>query len=104
MFNLAKNLPLIIGHSLDKNESCWQILLTMKQILEIVCSTKITQGTCQYLEVKINEYLTALTEKFPKSMNPKHHFLLHYPSIMRKIGTLWNISYLRFESKNREGK
>lgn len=37
-------------------------------------------------------------------MKPKHHFLLHYPSIMRKIGPLWNICCLRFESKNREGK
>lgn len=57
MFILAKNLTMIIGHSIDENHSYWQILLTMKEILGIVCSTKVTQETCQILEVKINEYL-----------------------------------------------
>ena len=37
-------------------------------------------------------------------MKPKHHFMVHYPSIMQQIGPLWNICCMRFESKNREAK
>lgn len=37
-------------------------------------------------------------------MKPKHHFLIHYPTIMKFIGPLNRISCFRNESKNKEGK
>ena len=104
MLNLAKNLTLIIGNSVDETDEHWQIFSIMKDILDIVCSTKVHLRTCQVLKLKIEEYLNLLTEKFPNCLKPKHHFLIHYPSIMRQVGPLWPISCMRFESKNREGK
>ena len=104
MLNLVMNLNLIIGLSIDEDDDHWQLLLMLQEIIEIVCSTKITAQTPDLLELRITEYLTLLNNKFPNSLKPKHHFIVHYPSIMRKVGPLWNICCMRHESKNREGK
>ena len=104
MLNLAKNLALIIGNSVDETDEHWQLFSIMKDILDIVCSTKVHLRTCRVFKLKIEEYLTLLTEKFPNCLKLKHHFSIHYPSVMRQVGPLWPISYMKFESKNREGK
>lgn len=104
MLNLIRNLSLIIGSDIDTTDEHWQLVLSLQEILEILCNTKISADTPKTLESKIFEYLSLLTKKFPSSMKPKHHFLIHYPSIMQKVGPLWNICCLRFESKHREAK
>lgn len=38
------------------------------------------------------------------SLKPKHHFLVHYLSVILASGPRWNMSSMRFESKNRESK
>jgi len=37
-------------------------------------------------------------------LKPKHHFLVHYVSAIRKCGPLKNIWCMRFEAKHKEGK
>lgn len=105
MLNLIRNLNLIIGLSIPENDDHLNLILLLQEILQIVCSTKIKYDTPKLLELKIKEYLILLREKFPDyNLKPKHHFLLHYPSIMKKIGPLWNVCCMRFESKHQEGK
>ena len=104
MLNIVKHLNLIIGLSVDENDKCWKLLLDLQEILQTICSTKITLDTTDILEQKISDYLMLLNEIFPNSMKPKHLFALHYASVMRQVGPLWNICCMRFESKHREGK
>lgn len=49
-------------------------------------------------EVKIGP----LDQKTP--LKPKHHYLLHYPRVMMKMGPLRYVSAIRFEAKHREIK
>ena len=56
------------------------------------------------MESLIAQYLIGLTELFPESLKPKHHFLVHYPTIMRRMGPLWNLSTMRCEHKNQDLK
>ena len=104
MLNLVKNLNLIIGPYIDENDEHWHIFILHQEILETLCSTKVTIHIPKILEIKVSEYLDLLTKKFQNCLKPKHHFLIHYPSIMQKVGPLWNITCMRFERKNREGK
>ena len=104
MLNLVKNLNLIIGFSLDKDDEYWKLLLQLQEILQIIFSTKITVDTPNILEQKITEYLTLLNEKFKNALKPKHDFAVHYASVLRQVGPLWNICCMRFESKHRKGK
>ena len=104
MLNLVRNLNLMIGLLIDESDEYWQILLMLQQILEIVLSKNVTLETPTLLELKIHDYLTFLSKELPNGLKPKHHFLVHYPSVMRKVGPLWHISCMKFESKHREGK
>lgn len=56
------------------------------------------------LNVLITEYLELLTIIFPNSLEPKHHFLLHYSRVLKLCGPVWKISTMRFGAKHREGK
>lgn len=94
---------MVIGQCVDENDGHSQLLLLTKEILEIVYSTKIRLQTFQVLEVKIEEYLTLLTEKFSNCLKAKHYFLLHYALAMCMVGPLRNICCMRFKSKNRKG-
>lgn len=60
--------------------------------------------TPHLLKIKTTEYLTLLINICPNAIKPKHHFMVHYASVMRQIGPLWNICCIRFERKHREGK
>lgn len=37
----------------------------------------------------------------PSRLNLKHHFLLHYPRLLRRLGPLKYLSSLRFEAKHK---
>lgn len=104
MLNLVRNLNVMIGLLIPEGEEHWQLLLMLQEILEIVLSKKVTVETPQLLTIKIYDYLSLLSEKFPNSLKPKHHFLVHYPSVMRQVGPLWHINCMKFESKHREAK
>lgn len=104
MMNLIRNLNLMIGFQVDEDDKHCQLLLNLKDIAEILVSTKISSSTPKILECKVVEYLKLLVTLFPKSLKPKHHFLIHYPAIMKQIVPLWNVSCMRFKEKDRENK
>lgn len=41
---------------------------------------------------------------FPGKSKPKHHFLIHYPSVLKACGPFWKFCAMRFEGKHQEGK
>ena len=104
MLNLVANLNIIIGPLVYKIEEHLQLLLPLQEIIQIVCSTKITILTRKLLELKIFEYSSSVNAKFPKSLKPKNYFAINYSSIMHQVGPLWNICCIQFESKNCEAK
>ena len=56
-------------------------------------------------ESMISEYLETASRLFGADyLKPKHHFLLHYPRIMKLMGPLGNISSMRYEAKHSQGK
>jgi hypothetical protein len=101
---LARNLPLLIGDRVPVDDEHWKLLVLLNKILAIIICDSFVSGTENYLELLIKEYLELLEYLFPGSIKPKHHHMIHYPSVMRMMGPLWKISSMRYESKNKEGK
>ncbi|XP_057335120.1 uncharacterized protein LOC130673922 [Microplitis mediator] len=101
---LIKNIGVLIGHFIPRNDPYWKLCILLKEIIDIVTSTVIHFDLCDYLENLISEYLRSLTLLFPGCLKPKHHFLLHYARIMRLMGPAWNLNTMRGESKNKESK
>lgn len=98
---LVRNTPLILGDVVNKNDSCWNLLLLLIQIVNIVFSPVVTYGMTYFLKHLIHEHHSLFKLLFPqKRLIPKHHFMLHYPKCIRKIGPLLHVWCMRFEAKH----
>lgn len=73
---LIRLLPLIIGSLIPEGDSAWQVLLTLKDIVELVVASVHTLETIAYLDFKISEHRDRFLEVFPEeTLTPKHHYL-----------------------------
>lgn len=94
-------LPLLIGHHIPEGEKTWSVVLELKDIVELLSSPSFTTETLCYLEARISEHRQLLLEVFPATkLRPKHHYLEHYPDLIRKFGPLFEFWTIRFEAKH----
>jgi hypothetical protein len=83
-----RNLPLMVGNKIPREEPHWQLLLMLLDILDIVFAPRVTPGLSSYLGHLIAEHHAHLKEMYPsKRLLPKHHFLVHYQSCLLRCGT-----------------
>lgn len=89
----------------------WRQNSKRKQTLGIVTSSPVMYGVhflpsitaeaTLYLKHLIAEYHTAFMQLYPdRNLKPNHHFLLHYPRAIRKIGPLKQFWTMRFEARH----
>lgn len=95
-WNCFQLLPLIIGDKVqDLQNNVWQLILQLKDIVDLICAQQISKGHVAYLDVLIQEYLETRIVLFPDvNFRPKHHFLQHYPGLILKFGPpikLWTM-------------
>ena len=87
---------MLIGQCAPCEEPAWQILIDLKDIVDLVVSPVHTEDSIAYLGFKISEHRIRFQEVFPDcDLKPKHH----YPYLIRKFGPLVAISTMRFEAK-----
>lgn len=105
MISLVRNFSLIIGDYVPKDDPYWELFLKLYDLNNIIMSPAHHREMPIHLKYLIEEYLRLRMKLFPNSpLKPKHHNLIHYPSIMRDFGPLWKISSMRAESRHSEGK
>lgn len=98
---LIKNIGLLIGDFIPEDDEFWQIIVYLKEIVDIVTAPAITEATAKYLAFLIELYLRLLVKLIPNAIKPKHHFLLHYPFVLLRFGPTKFLSTIRCESKHR---
>ncbi|KAJ8043354.1 hypothetical protein HOLleu_10405 [Holothuria leucospilota] len=77
------------------------MLICLRRIVEIICAPQISHKMVAYLSFLLDEYIHLRTECFPDMpLRPKHHFVMHYPSLILAFGPLMKLCTLRFESKH----
>ncbi|CAD6224838.1 GSCOCG00005578001-RA-CDS, partial [Cotesia congregata] len=101
---ILENIGVLIGDWVPRKNLHWRLVILIKEIFDIVSATVIHKGISYYLTNLIGEYLHLLSILFPGSLKPKHHYMLHYATIMERKGPLWNMNCMRPESKNRDSK
>lgn len=102
-FCFLRVLPVLIGDKIQNpmDNDVWQLVLQLRQIVELLCAPKITAGQVAYLKALIEEYLQCRKEIFPDMpLKLKHHYLSHYPDLTMCFGPLIRLWTLRFESKH----
>lgn len=62
---LLGQLPLIIGHKVPEGDNAWNILLLLKDIVELAVATKHTEESAHFLDCKLSEHRDLLQTTFP---------------------------------------
>jgi hypothetical protein len=102
MWTLVRYLPLIVGHKVPHDNKHWMFLLHLLELVDILFAPVFTEAMINYLELLITDHLHTFSESFGASvrLKPKHHLLVHFPSIIRQSGPPIGMSCLRYELKN----
>lgn len=99
---LIRLLPFLIGHCVPEGDNTWEILMLLKDIVELAVAPRHTEETLHFLDCKIAEHRQLLQSTFPHfCLRPKHHNVEHYPHLVRKFGLLSEVWTMRFEGKHK---
>lgn len=91
----------MIGLKVPEDDEVWQMLMTLKDIVELVMAPVHTEQSICYLDSLISEHRHRFLEVFPQEkLLPKHHFLEHYPELIQEFGPLAALWTMRFEAKH----
>lgn len=69
--------------------------------MQIVYSTRIDEDDLRELAHWIEIHLNSIQEHFEVELIPKHHFMTHYPGIIREAGAIKHLSMMRSEAKHK---
>lgn len=78
------------------------ILMELKDIVELAVSHIFRDNIIQYMASKILDHRQLLQEVFPNlRLRLKHHYIEHYPCLIKCFGPLVHLWTMRFEGKHR---
>lgn len=104
MLYLVRNFRFVIGDLVPQNDVVWTFYLKLLKITDILTDPVFTTYTLELLSTLIQEHHSLYTSLFKQKLKPKHHFLLHYPRIIRAIGPPVFLSNMRYEGKHKDFK
>lgn len=100
MMALTREFTLLIGDKVPEDDQNWYSFLVLLKICNIALSPVCTQDTIAYLRVLIEEKLYLFKLLYPtERLIPKHHYMVHYPSQILRLGPLVNTWNMRQEAK-----
>lgn len=98
---LLRLLPFMIGSKVPEQEEAWQLIMTLKDIVELAMSPTHTDESIGYLDSLIAEHRSRFKSVFKvEKLIPKHHFVEHYPQLIKAFGPLVSLWTMRFEAKH----
>ncbi len=104
MMTFLHHFSLMIGDLVPEKNEVWTFFLNFLKIIDILLSLNISHNTLLYLDHLIQCHLSEYVRLFQDPLKPKHHFLIHYISIIRQSGPPRKYWCFAFESKHKEFK
>lgn len=100
-WSLLRFLPFLVGSLVPNDEPAWLVLMDLKDITDIVVAPVHSDDSLAFLESKIIEHRQRYKELFPDiRLLPKHHYLEHYPQLIKLFGAVVGQWTMRFEAKH----
>ena len=85
MWTLARNLPVMIGDLVPKDDSNWECYLLLLDILDICMAPILNEELISYLSLLIQHHHEMYRTVYPdETLLPKHHYMVHYPDWMKR--------------------
>lgn len=104
MLTLVRYMPRIAGPYVVTDDEIWDLLLTLRELLDKLLSPRIDKSTLEQARGLIRDFLLSYKTVTKKPLTPKFHFLIHYPGVMEKYGPLSQLWTMRFEAKHKVSK
>lgn len=106
IYHLLFLLPLVFLNKIqDYEDPVWKFLTVMIEMCRIINSPEITNNQILLLTHYIRLFFEYRKESFNnEKVRPKHHYICHYPELIRKFGPLKNLWTLNFEQKHQAFK
>lgn len=78
----------------------WECIKLLLKILVIAHSHEVTENDLIDMELIAKQFLEQHRECTGLDMTPKLHLMLHYPDTFRMVGTVTDMSTIRYEAKH----
>lgn len=104
MMTFCHYFTLFIGDLVNNDDETWKFVCLIFELVELLLSHSFTTESVNYLSILIQEHNSKYIELFSDTLKPKHHFMSHYPYIIRKSGPLQQLNCFLYELRNRDGK
>lgn len=103
MHTMIKFFPLLIGDLIPESLE-WELFLTLREIITITYRKKHHIDSPKFLQYLIAYHNSLYIKISGSHLKPKFHFMVHYSSILKKIGPLFSINSIRFEAQHQTHK
>ena len=102
---LLKYLPILLGDIVPTSDKHWLFLLHLSELVDLLFAPTFTAGMITYLRELIADHLSLFIELYSAGENgirlkPKHHLLIHLPTVILQSGPLVGTNCMRYELKN----
>jgi len=101
---LLRYMPLAIGRRASHDNEHWKFLLHLSHLVDLLLAPRFTRGMVMYLKDVIEDHLSKFSSLYSSKWNvklrPKHHLLVHLPSVILQSGPLVGMSCMKYEMKN----
>lgn len=104
VMNFVHFFPLLVGDLVPNDDEVWLFLINLLEIIDIILCYKIPLSYINLLRIKIKQHNSDYIRLFSDTLKPKHHFLIHYPTVITNSGPPRNYWSFRFEAKHKQFK
>lgn len=103
MLVLVRYFALMVGPFVPRGDKIWHLYLLLRKLLDSLFVHSVYVSDIEQLKVLIEEFLFEY-HSINNKLQPKFHFLTHYPAMFSKFGPLVYLSSMRFEAKHKISK
>lgn len=101
MNTFARHFVFMVGHLVPTSDPAWQFYLMTMKFVELMDLTNYPENVLTDLKQTISKMNETYKTLFRTHLKPKHHLIIHYPTLIKRYGALRPISSMRFEAKHR---
>lgn len=101
LYTIMLHFPFIFNDFRGAISELIECMTSLLQIMQIVFSTSVRESDISRLTTLIETHLRSYQTVFKTHLSPKHHFLSHYPNVIRQMGPVIFTWMMRIEAKNK---
>lgn len=102
IYTIILHLPFIFKDYKSELGEVFECMTSLLQIMQILFSSTIYESDVKRLEELISMHLESYKNTFKVYLSPKHHFLNHYPHVIREMGPVIHTWMMRFEAYHKK--